>query len=179
MGFSSGFDSGFACDETQPSVPVTMCTAIQIYTGQELTQLTLGKPIGSIGAAEIDMDISGLGANSQSGIAKMDFETWASECNISVCDLSPTKCNWLTLAVKWYAIWRYKRLDMNLKQASGDKCCKDDTTFLDYALNQVCEYLFKFSQCLKDKFLASVFHDCTNPIPSDLWGTTLINGCEC
>ena len=103
-----------------------------MYTGLELVQTTKGKPIGCFDAARIQADIDSQGANSEMGIAKLDLDSWIASCQINTEAQTPTNCNNLGMALKWLAIWRYRRFDMEHMKKKCD-CTEDDYRALHYA----------------------------------------------
>lgn len=153
------------------------CQAIRLFTGAELILLMKGQNIGYFGAAEIQADINSMGANSEMGIAKLDLEQWMTDCGIDCSTLSATACNNLEMGLKWFAIWRYRRFDMEQIKNACD-CDENDERALDYACKMVCEFLCKVSTCLKDKFLAFVDQDCKIIDFSDVFTGVVVGKCD-
>lgn len=151
------------------------CEAIKMYTGLELIQTNMGKPIGKTSGQDIDADITARPDNSLMGIAKSDMTQWAFDCGVVWQNLEGTVCSTLGEALKWYAILLYAEAD-HAKKCKG--CC--DSRFLKYATDMVCRHL-RHWPCMQKKFLARTCIPCeeeVNALPKNIWGGVVVGSCN-
>jgi len=121
------------------------------YPGKDLIIAHKGKNLGFFTEKKIDADIADNPNGNESTTALRLIQQFITSCSIDVATLSTESCNDLAEAIKWLAIYRYLKYDLeHIKKK--EECCGDDYRKLNHACARVKDYLCQINPCLVEKF---------------------------
>lgn len=150
---------------------------LRTYTGLELIQHVKGKPIGVFDQNRIQADIDALGADSEASRAKLDMMRWVSRCMVDLDSLDSSQKAALGSAVKWYAVYRYRRHHIH-HVLRKEEVTDEDYRSLHYDAERVVEELDLVSNCLSDFFRREVLKKgADNGLLEDLMGDDDLISC--
>lgn len=152
-------------------------------TPQELLGILVGATsVGRIGPTEMQADIDTNGDNSQREKAKADMERLAADCNLDIdteIESGAAQCQNLNLALKWYALYRYKALDIATR--SRTECNEDDYRQRANMLLFTCEALRAVGSegiCMAEKLKAEISGDTCGDLDG-VYGSCLVTNVDC